>query len=196
MKINRNHYSLKGYPLTSNSYVRFHWRWWKEYLNPKNYWLTVKYFCQRGWRGYASCDHWDADSYFEAVMLGVMKDLKEHSHGYPSSMADYKWDENPPEGVEDKGLEKWQAVLQEIIDGLAASRELAHKETVLPGTYSDEPVVFEEVPDSNGELFRMKDPLNGPRFNAELYEQWAEPLRKKKARAGYLLRKHWGSFWD
>jgi hypothetical protein len=192
----KKHYTLNLYPLpfTSNPYRKFCWPWWKEYINLKNYYRAVKYFCQRGYRGYADCDSWDADSYLESVILGVIKNLKENSHGYPMSMADYKMDEELPEGVEDMGYEKWKAVLQEIISGLEASNELRNEDTVLPGTYSDEPIEFEDIPDKPG-FTKLKE-TDIPRFNKDLYEQWAEPLRKKKKRAMLLLCKHWGSFWD
>jgi len=191
MSLKKHHYSLKFFPLTSNDYKRFCWPWWKDYLNPKTYWKTVKYFCQRGYRGYADCDSWDADSYFEAVMLGVIKHLKENIHGYPCGLIDGVDDFDSP--THDGGFEKWKSILDEIIEGLEASIELRHEDTVPEGTYSSGPIEWEEVP-GNPELLRMID--RGSGFNKLQYEQWQAPLLKKKKRAMLLLVKHWGSFWD
>jgi hypothetical protein len=193
-KMKHSHYTLRGFPVTGKHYCSFCLSWWKHYFNPVTYFKAIKYFCQRGWRGYASCDYWDADSYFENVMLGVIKDLREHAHGYPESMADYGPGEDVPEGVEDTGFERWKAVLTEIIEGLEASQELRAETTVPKGVYSDEPFEWEPVED-NPDLMRLKE-TDTPRFNKELWEQWADPLRKKQRRAMHLLAKHWGSFWD
>ena len=186
------HYTLGLFPLLHNSYRRFCWPWWKEYLNPSTYWRTVKYFCQRGWRGYADCDHWDADSYFEVVMLGVLGRLRDSDFGFPAHMSDFKMGEQP-EGAVDTGGDRWKAILTEIIEGLEAAVELRFEETVPKGTYSDAPLEWEAVEGSD--LMRMKA-TEVPRFNNDLYEQWAEPLRAKKKRAFELLIEHWGSFWD
>ena len=196
----KQHYSLGLFPLSDNAYSIKYWNWWKHWINPKNYYRTIKYFCQRGYRGYADCDSWDADSYMEAVMLSLLTRLQTTKHGYPSGLctckkqgdADDNWCENT---VDCDGSEVWNSILQEIIDGLEASKELSNEETVLPGTYSDEPFEFEDVPGSNGLLRRIKE-TGVARFNNDLYEQWAEPLRKKEKRAMLLLCKHWGSFWD
>ncbi len=188
------HYTLGFFPLLHNSYRRFCWLWWKEYLNPSTYWRTLKYFCQRGWRGYADCDHWDADSYFEVVMVGVLRRLRDSNFGFPAHMSDFEMGEQPSEGAVDTGSDKWNAILTEIIEGLEAAVELRFEETVPKGTYSDEPiewVAIEGLPD----MMRMKD-TGIPRFNPSLYEQWAEPLKAKKKRAFELLVEHWGSFWD
>lgn len=189
----KNHYSLKGFPLVGNDYRPFCWYWFKHYLDPVNYWRTVKYFCQRGWRGYADCDHWDSDGYMESVMLGTIKLLREHTHGYPSGLTG-EVNSLPDNKEEDPGFVIWKGVLTEIIDGLEAGIDLRHENSVPEGVYSDQPLVFEDVPDQPG--FSRLVETDTPRFDQEKWEEWAAPLRKKKLRAMYLLRKHWGSFWD
>ena len=186
----KKHYTLGFYPLTENSYRRFCWPWWKEYLSPDTYWKTIKYFCQRGYRGYADCDAWDASSYMETVMLGVISELKENKQGCPSSVID---NEDEPFEISYK---RWEGVLQEIIDGLEASKELRVEATIPDGVYSDAPWEMEECPDHPG--FSQLKPLpdGGSRFNAKLYKEWQAPLLKKKKRAFYLVHKYWESFWD
>jgi len=178
------HYSLGFHPLRSSGYrafINWHhpvWRFWWHWVNPNTYWRTIKYFCQRGYRGYASCDHWDMDSYLESVMLGMIHDLKKYKHGYPGNLS----------------VEKWDSILQEIIDGLEASQELRDKDTVPEGTFSKEPIEWIPSPDHEG-CFQMKE-TETPRFNKELYDAWAAPLNKKAFRAKILLARHWQSLWD
>lgn len=189
------HYTLGLYPLFRNSYRRFCWPWWKEYLTPSTYWRTLKYFFQRGYRGYADCDCWDMDSYLEATMLGMFKRYRGNLMGYPCSLENGPYAPGEePEGYQGNGMELWKDILDEIIQGLEAGRELRMEDTVPEGTYSDEPLEWEPLPE-NDKLMRLKD-TGTPRFNAELFKAWEAPLLKKRARAGHLIRKHWGSFWD
>ncbi len=184
------HYTLGLYPLVGNGYRKFCWPWWKEYLDPRTYYKTVKYFCQRGYRGYADCDAWDAHNYLESVMLGVITELKENKQGCPSSFI--LSDDEPFE----IGFNRWQAVLQEILDGLEASHELGAETTVPDGVYSDYLWEMEPCPDHPG--FSQVKPLpdGASRFNAELYKEWQTPLIKKRKRAVYLINKYWENFWD
>lgn len=191
-----NHYTLGFYPLNSNGYTRFSWPWWKEYLNPNNYWKTVKYFCQRGYRGYADCDAWDMDSYMDSNILGLLKELQEHKHGFPAELSNYNhdlaWDAVENLNVIDTGAEEWATILQEMIDGFEASIELRKEETVPEGTYSNEPVEFEDL--GNG-MCRLKE-TDTPRFNNDLYNEWSKPLVEKQQKARELLIKWWPSLWD
>lgn len=193
----KQHYSLGLFPLGVNHYRIGYWGFWAHYLNPKNYWRTVKYFCQRGYRGYADCDHWDCDSYIESVMLGVIKDLSKDPMGYPSSLI-IDMDENGNPTEDDKGSERWEEILREIVEGLEASRELALEDTVPDAVYPNShiPMKFKEVEGSKGELFEIDRPKDLIYFDSDLFNQWQAPLKKKKKRAMLLLVKHWGSFWD
>ena len=190
------HYTLGLFPICRNSYQKFCWPWWREYLTPSNYWCTLKYFCQRGYRGYAECDHWDADSYFETVMHGVIRDLRDHNNGFPAHLSDYPMGENPKDGeAQDTGAEKWQAILNEIVEGFEASLEHRLEDTVPLGTYSDEPIEWEDVEGSEGKLMQIKDTGRAP-FNRDLFQEWEKPLLAKRKRGLELLVEHWGSFWD
>lgn len=187
------HYTLRGFPITGEHYRPFCGPWWKHYFNPMTYIKGVKYFCQRGWRGYASCDHWDMDSYSEAILLGMLKDLRQCSHGFPANLVLDSDDANSPD-FRDNGLERWHKILDEIILGLESSIELRQENTIPDGVYSKKPLVFIPV-EGNPELLQLED-SDEPRFNGELYDAWKAPLEKQKRRGLLLLVKHWGSFWD
>ena len=171
------------------------WEFWGHYINPLTYWRFVKWFCQRGWRGYAACDHWDADSYFEFIMLGVLSDLKKKTHGCPASLSDCDPLDESDYEKEDLGFERWGKILGEIIEGLEASIELKYEDTVPEGVYSNEPIAWKRVKEESDELWTMVE-TDTPRFNEELYERWAQPLRAKRKRAMLLICKYWGNLWD
>lgn len=188
-----SHYSLKGFPLMGEHYRPFCLPWWKHYLNPKTYINAVKYFIQRGWRGYADCDHWDIDSYMETILLGTVKDLRKYAHGFPANLvSDDATEVLNAEYVD--GMTRWHGILDEIIDGLEASIDLRKEITIPKGVYSDEPFLFVPYKD-NEELLQLAE-SDTPRFNKELYDEWAAPLKKRKRRALLLLAKHWESLWD
>jgi len=197
------HYSLGLYPLRGNGYRAFVgfrpvWAFWGHWINPLTYWRAVKYFCQRGYRGYADCDHWDMDSYLEHVMIGLLRDLKTHAHGYPDSLSRFDSQSRAiedPDRLEDcPGFTRWQAILTEIIEGLEASQELRSESTVPEGVYSKEPIEWEKVEGSE-DFWQMKE-TETPRFNRVLHDHWSAPLKKKCARAKTLLARYWGCFWD
>lgn len=170
------------------------WEWWGHYLNPMTYWRWLKRFCQRGFYGYAECDYWSASGYLEEVILGVIRDLRANVHGFPCVLARYGPGEEQGDGPAEDGFERWTAILDEIIEGLEAARELEFEETVPEGVYSKGPWHFETCED-NPMLSRLVDE-SGHRFNRELYEEWQKPLLAKRKRAMLLLCKYWENLWD
>ena len=197
------HFSLHLYPLRGSGYRAFVgcrpvWAFWGHWINPLTYYRAVKYFCQRGYRGYADCDHWAMDSYLEQVMIGLLTDLKKYAHGFPDSLSEHDPQSRAivdSERIEDyPGFIKWQAILSEIIEGLEASQELKNELTVPKGTYSEEPICWERVEGKEG-FWQMKE-TDTPRFNKELHDQWSLPLKLKCLKAKALLARYWGSFWD
>lgn len=191
------HYTLGFQPLKSG-YVpfvskpfRIVWRYWGHYINPMTYLRWAGRLLKRGFYGYADNDYWDADSYVESVLLGVIRDLRANTHGYPNSVADYGINDTMPEGAVDTGFARWQAILDEIIEGLEAARELRLEETIPDGIY---PTGHEFVPspDKPG----MMTLTSVGTFDREAFNAWEAPLIKKRKRAMLLLCKHWGSFWD
>lgn len=68
----------------------------------------IKYFIQRGRRGWADCDHWNANNYMSNVLLGLMTSFEKNDCGYPF---DLKKDE-------------WHEILKKIIAGFEAIKEV------------------------------------------------------------------------
>lgn len=52
----------------------------------------VKWFIQRGRRGYADCDLWSLDSYLARMLPQALRQLRDTSHGYPQDLTFEEWD--------------------------------------------------------------------------------------------------------
>lgn len=53
---------------------------------PRDIYYSIKYFIQRGRRGWANCDTWSLDSYLNGWLPSALRYLKAHKHGTPCSM--------------------------------------------------------------------------------------------------------------
>jgi hypothetical protein len=78
---------------------------------PQDTYYRIKYFIQRGKRGYADCDVWQADYHATSVMLGMLKDLRQHAHGHPV------YDEV-------QTFEDWEKALDTMIEGFEAAKRV------------------------------------------------------------------------
>lgn len=74
---------------------------------------NIKWFIQRGKRGYADCDVWDLDMYLSKVISKSVKDLQKQTTGVPSDMAGM-FDEDYPEEIDEYSKE-WKRILGEIV---------------------------------------------------------------------------------
>lgn len=52
----------------------------------------VRWFIQRGSRGWADYDAWGWCTHHARMTVGVLKYLREHKHGYPIGLTPAKWD--------------------------------------------------------------------------------------------------------
>jgi hypothetical protein len=76
-----------------------------------NFPYQVKWFIQRGKRGWADCDVWSVDYYLTPIIIGMLKKLKETTHGYPYGLTEKKWDKTLDKMV--AGFEAAQRVLDD-----------------------------------------------------------------------------------
>lgn len=51
----------------------------------------IKYFIQRGKRGYSDEDIWNIDSYLMEWLPKALRQLAKHHIGYPSGLSDKQW---------------------------------------------------------------------------------------------------------
>lgn len=57
----------------------------------KNLIREIKYFIQRGKRGYSDEDIWNLDSYLMEWLPKALRQLAEHHIGYPTGLSEKKW---------------------------------------------------------------------------------------------------------
>ena len=84
-----------------------------------DFFRQIKWFFQRGTRGWADCDAWDAYTYLADLIPAMMKELKKGS-GCPSPFFN-----DMAETGENPCIE-WHKVLDEISLGFQAARDLDH----------------------------------------------------------------------
>ncbi len=138
-------------------------RWWFERQEwwPRP-WRAVKWFVQRGRRGWSDRDVWNFDHYLASVIVGGLKQLEEHRHGYPSELAfkhmahpDEPW--RVTEEESEAGSKEYSEILEKIIYGFEVmlKDDWWHltpegEENADAGTWARESPVIEEALD----LFR------------------------------------------
>lgn len=75
----------------------------------------IKWFFQRGKRGWADCDTWGLDHYLARIMPEMLRYLQENLHSYPG------YDEASTCG-------KWYDILEELIEGWEAANRVCDDE--------------------------------------------------------------------
>lgn len=78
---------------------------WKIYTPIVEFPREVKYFIQRGRRGYSDSDVWNFHNYLSKVIAGGLKDLSENAHGYPCSF---------DKGNDVEAYEAWKNLLMNL----------------------------------------------------------------------------------
>jgi len=77
----------------------------------------IKYFIQRGRRGYSDRDLWSFDSYLCDIIPPAVRHLKQGT-GCPSEL----WDKK----AKNDECHKWDETLEEIAQGFEAAKEIAN----------------------------------------------------------------------
>lgn len=82
----------------------------------------IRWFWQRGRRGWADCDIWSFSHYLSRVVAEGVDSLREQVHGHPNDACT-----TCPSGWEHRpncdGMERWEAVLAEISAGFRAAQD-------------------------------------------------------------------------
>jgi len=80
-------------------------RWFKSI---SNYPRSIKFFFQRGFRGYADCDCWSIDWHISKIIAPMLKQLRDNKRSLPSNLTEQEWD----------------TILNNIIAGFEASQRI------------------------------------------------------------------------
>lgn len=62
-----------------------------EHINPKKYYREVKWFIQRGIRGYSDRDTWNLDYFLADVISKSVSQLQKDGMGYPRDITEKEW---------------------------------------------------------------------------------------------------------
>jgi hypothetical protein len=81
-----------------------------------NFLNEIKYFIQRGKRGYSNRDLWDVNSYLCEIIPQMIRHLAKNNTGCPSDLWDSKKINNE--------CHKWETILEEIAQGFEAGKEI------------------------------------------------------------------------
>lgn len=146
---------------------------WLYELRPGTNWRRVKFFIQRGRRGWADCDTWSLDHYLSRVVGESVHHLAEHSHGWPQSEKFPKY-------------EDWQAHLHALADAYLHWNELDDLD--MQDFYGPE----WKNPEHKG---RYEPVGSGPEWHRELMERERQRRDETKTEMKKLIDV-WGSLWD
>lgn len=152
---------------------------------PKDAWRAVKWFVQRGRRGWSDRDLWSLDSYLAEWLPDALRALKERKHGVPMEMFDEGSDYSPE--ATEIAVKRWNATLDQMIEGFVA---------------------WQRITDGLYEAELGEYPLRRPEHVSR--EAWAAERTRRFMRCDELLArdqklfeagmalfsKHWGSLWD
>jgi adenylate kinase family enzyme len=169
------------------------WTWWDYITAPfyrmwgyiENFPLKIKYFIQRGKRGYADCDLWSLESYLSKWLPKALRTMAKISHGYPATLkCKHGFDSFSLLSESDiinkehsDELEKeWKRILVRIAKGFEAKCQL-----------EDFDMEWIEA---------RKEEDKGNNEPMELYEQKKKILNIIAERGFDLFKKHFDSLWD
>jgi hypothetical protein len=105
--------------------------WWpieRVIDKPQKWYREVKWFIQRGKRGYADCDLWGWDYYMARTNIKALKQFKEKLYGHPFGFND---------------IDEWKDTIQQMIDGFQASIDIDDVHIIENGAYNHKKTVEE-----------------------------------------------------
>ncbi len=94
-----------------------------KYHNRRRWRKEVRWFIQRGRRGYADYDIWVFDHYLAKVIAGGVRQLITEMHGHPTSMCE-ECNVVPYAKHDCKGEERWSKILSDIAEGFEGYSKL------------------------------------------------------------------------
>ena len=90
---------------------------WKNILDlPFDFCREIRWFIQRGRRGYSDRDCWDTDYYLAQTITEMLKNLKENQHGIPL------WEETD---TEEEAQKRWDDILESMIYTFICAEKIA-----------------------------------------------------------------------
>lgn len=140
---------------------------------------NIKWFIQRGIRGYSDYDTWDIDYWFLNTIVPMLKQLKENKHGYPGNITAEEWD-----NILDKMILYFTEANEET-----SSKKNEYKKDFSKILWNDNKMIrYEDLTPSQQKYY---NDIKHKYFNRE-YELCK--YRNKKLKQGFILFNNW--FWN
>ena len=167
---------------------------YNSWVNPRRAHREIKWFIQRGRRGWADCDVWSLDNYLNGWLPSALRCLKEQKQGVPSSMFEPEdcipegdWRGNPSEEGMVRAEARWDAIMDKMIAGFEADERSQN------GLYQEE---LGEYPMDrpSGVSADVWEKVKRDRFEA--IEVLRERDRKIAEEGMALFIKNYQSLWD
>lgn len=103
-------------------YEEIYYWFWRRWDFIRNIPKELKWFFQRGYRGYADCDIWSLHEYLSEWMPKAIRQLKNDQTGCPSDLFDSKKKNNE--------CWKWHEILEKIALGFEADNKIMNHEYI------------------------------------------------------------------
>lgn len=141
------------------------------YLNPMNYYREIKYFIQRGIRGWSDRDCWSLSHYNSKVCKEMLDHMIKNLHGYPCIL---DGDDNY-----DKNFDKWKEILNKMRDSFETARKISNGDLEEYGecTFRLENLNFKkEMEEKYGCIYQTKDEHEKMKEGLELFVKYYSSL--------------------
>ncbi len=180
----------KAHPIL-NFFQSYHYELSGKIEIPGDTYRNIKWFFQRGKRGYSDSDVWGLQHYLSDVMINSLKDLKGQLHGYPCGQSNVQSIQT--DDTEEPGMTEWKGILDEIIWTF---------ETIDKINGHDWYMVDDERSRKRMEKFvtSINEPDDDPLF-PEIPQKTDHYLMTKEENKRYkqgwkYLQKYWFDLWD
>ena len=150
----------------------------------KEIFRKIKWFFQRGRRGFADVDVWNMDWYLEHLILNMLKQLRETKHGYPSCFeTSEEWDEEF-----DKMIYYFEEAFEDTCSKQNKYEEEYMEELSKANSYIDENNIY------HLDLSEKGEKLSRQRLSEEYrLEEYRE---ENKNKAFEMFSKYFHCLWD
>ncbi len=158
--------------------------------NPRDLIDNIKWFIQRGKRGYSDRDLWDLQHYITGVMINSLKDLKGQLHGYPCGQNNVQSIQT--DDKEEPGMTEWKGIIDEIIWTFETIRKINEHDWYM---------VNDERSRKRMEKFviSMNEPDENPLFSEipQTKHYLMTKAENKRYKEGWkYLQQYWFDLWD
>lgn len=171
----------------------FYYELKRKFEIPGDTYRNIKWFIQRGRRGYSDNDIWGFDYYLSEIICNGMKELKNQVHGVPGELAEKFRDKNDPDSIDD-AMEEWKRILGEISWTFETSSKIQNNDLI---------PVFDERKRKSAE--RHVKAMNTPQKEEDKlfkdlpdihYEIMSKEDTKRYNNGWKLFQQYYYGFWD